>query len=485
MAITGSSDAQQASSYIEMANNDIQTAVDLFFQYSSAAPTAASGNAAAGTSIPMAEDQVRAPDRTRSEQLIGGFGNQPPSYAGLMDPRMGIDNNGPYRGMPTFAEHEIGTLEAISGSIRDVANAAANEDDEVQDVTPPINGSRSTTLSNMFAPPHHLIHSAGGFQGARNVAKDSRRWLLVNLQRDQDFACHALNRDVWRDELVENLVREGFIFWQSEDTADDGRTYATRYNVNAFPHIAIIDPRTARLIYRNEGWTQENPMTAERFAEIAADFCSRHSFDHAPIAPRVAGKKSSTANATAAVDRNDGGIASANVGRPAREMTEEEQLQAAIRASMNASMENNDNDDNDIDDDSAEYIMGADGDSSMELDNVEDTTNAAVTEEEKEPSFQDVIIAMEVGDEPADKSKAARIMIRMPDGKRLVRKFNLNDTVKIIYAFVAQSNDDTKGGKEFELKAGFPPKNLLSSVDESIASAGLAGENISVRWKEN
>lgn len=71
------------------------------------------------------------------------------------------------------------------------------------------------SLSTMFAPPLHLVHRAGGFQGARNFAKDARRWLLANVQSDGDFACHALNRDVWRDELVENLVREGFVLWQA------------------------------------------------------------------------------------------------------------------------------------------------------------------------------------------------------------------------------------------------------------------------------
>lgn len=76
------------------------------------------------------------------------------------------------------------------------------------------NNNNAPSLSAMFSPPTHLMHRAGGFQGARNVAKDARRWLLVNVQDDGDFACHALNRDVWREELVENLVREGFIFWQ-------------------------------------------------------------------------------------------------------------------------------------------------------------------------------------------------------------------------------------------------------------------------------
>ena len=74
-------------------------------------------------------------------------------------------------------------------------------------------GAAPSTLSDMFAPPYY-VHRAGGFQGARNVARDARRWLLVNIQSEEDFACHALNRDVWGDELVANLVQEGFIFWQ-------------------------------------------------------------------------------------------------------------------------------------------------------------------------------------------------------------------------------------------------------------------------------
>jgi hypothetical protein len=72
-----------------------------------------------------------------------------------------------------------------------------------------------TSLQTMFAPPTHLMHLGGGFQGARNFAKDARRWLLCNIQSDDDFACHALNRDVWGDDLVENLVREGFVLWQA------------------------------------------------------------------------------------------------------------------------------------------------------------------------------------------------------------------------------------------------------------------------------
>ena len=122
--------------------------------------------------------------------------------------------------MGAFADDSNIDMNENLGSLRDVINRSANMDTETQAgdedaAAASAPRGRATRLADMFSPPLHLIHSAGGFQGARNFAKDSKRWLLVNLQSDSEFACHALNRDVWRDELCENLVREGFIFWQT------------------------------------------------------------------------------------------------------------------------------------------------------------------------------------------------------------------------------------------------------------------------------
>merc|ERR1712187_872506 len=99
-------------------------------------------------------------------------------------------------------------------------------------------------------------------------------------------------------------------------------------------------------------------------------------------------------------------------------------------------------------------------------------------------TFEDDISSMTVGTEPKEMTGVAKIMIRMPDGKRLVRKFMEKDTVKTIYAFVAQSYETTKSGKSFELKTGFPPKNLISDVDNTIQNLGLSGETIIFRWKD-
>eukprot|EP00956_Cyclotella_meneghiniana_P010463 scaffold14569_cov49-Cyclotella_meneghiniana.AAC.5 len=335
------------------------------------------------------------------------------------------------------------------------------------------NNNNAPSLSAMFSPPTHLMHRAGGFQGARNVAKDARRWLLVNVQDDGDFACHALNRDVWREELVENLSKEACTMHVMDScetlkqtqaalfkrvhmsTNPEGQTYITRYKVEGYPHLAIIDPRTGALLWRKEGWTQVNPLTAEQFVEIASDFCSRHSFSKQP-APAKHGYNSSNTQ-------------SSNK-RPIQELSEEEQLQAAIRASM---MPENDEMDeegtNDVDKSMENRVENEENDD-------DDAKPAALN------SFEQEILALEVGDEPTS-GNVARIQIRMPDGKRLVRKFQGDDSVKIIYAFVAQSNDEAKSGKAFELKAKFPPQDLLSSVDESISSCGLNGEAINVMWK--
>lgn len=205
------------------------------------------------------------------------------------------------------------------------------------------------------------------------------------------------------------------------DIAPEGQVYTQRYHVHDYPHIGIIDPRTRRLMWKKEGWTQQNPMTAESFAETAMDFCSRHSFDKPPQAPRPPGAAAAASRPTK---------------RPMHEMSEDEQMQAAMRASLQEAggVGGGDDDDNeeyemeDDDDDAVEYVgTSADADSKPK---------AKEEEKPKEPSLLDELLGLDVGDEPAS---GARIQLRMPDGKRVVRKFDASQNVKAIYAFVAVS----------------------------------------------
>ncbi len=51
---------------------------------------------------------------------------------------------------------------------------------------------------------------------ARDQGKEEKKWILVNLQNMSDFNCQALNRDLWKDEAIRDLVKENFIFLQHD-----------------------------------------------------------------------------------------------------------------------------------------------------------------------------------------------------------------------------------------------------------------------------
>jgi len=217
------------------------------------------------------------------------------------------------------------------------------------------------------------------------------------------------------------------------DTNPEGSVYTQRYKVYDYPHVGIIDPRTRRLMWKKEGWTQQNPLTAEQFAEYAMDFCSRHSFDRPPQAPRP--------------PSSGNGPKGLPAKRPMHEMSEEEQLQAAMRASLEdagagdgANEYEYEMDDDDDDDDVV--VVDSTG-HKME----DDSKPKAIEKKEVPPpsaapqapvSMIDELLSFNIGDEP---EKGARIQVRMPDGKRKVRKFDPSQSVRHVYAFVAVSED--------------------------------------------
>lgn len=87
---------------------------------------------------------------------------------------------------------------------------------------------------------------------ARNEAKKKNKWLLVNIQRDEEFLSHVLNRsddyplpdqstpplsssyyrDVWSDESIQELIQCNFVFWQKQDTSPEGKNFINLYTVS-------------------------------------------------------------------------------------------------------------------------------------------------------------------------------------------------------------------------------------------------------------
>ena len=293
MAITGSSDASTARTYLEMSGTNLEMAIGLFLEHTggsggggttatttttSTTTTSSRGghydtdaDAALAASLAAQDEEaheIRAPDATRTMRLMeDGSSSFHPALLAAADPSIRMMHEMMMMPQPqdhhhhrpsAFADSPIVTNRRSARQALDAAMAAAAagetkqdnddddgmgedddgeqdyqyddadddddddvdmqqaDDDDDDDERP--SAATAPRLSDMFAAPHHLLYRAGGFQGARQMAKDSKRWLLVNLQRDSEFSCHALNRDVWRNDLVENLIREGFIFWQEVST---------------------------------------------------------------------------------------------------------------------------------------------------------------------------------------------------------------------------------------------------------------------------
>ena len=78
----------------------------------------------------------------------------------------------------------------------------------------------------------------------------------------------------------------------------------------------------------------------------------------------------------------------------------------------------------------------------------------------------------------ASEANTVRIQLRLPGGTKVVRRFYEKDPVGMIYAFVQDRCRD----QSFELRAGFPPKNLSDKKLITISEANLGGEMIQGRF---
>lgn len=97
----------------------------------------------------------------------------------------------------------------------------------------------------MFPPPRHLS-SQLPLEQARAEAQQEGRWLLANIQTHEEFSSHMLNRDTWKDETIESILRTTYLLWQRGHTTGDGKAYMRLHHLTEedLPHIGIIDPRT-------------------------------------------------------------------------------------------------------------------------------------------------------------------------------------------------------------------------------------------------
>ncbi|MGH0170298.1 UNVERIFIED_CONTAM: hypothetical protein FKN15_063988 [Acipenser sinensis] len=126
-----------------------------------------------------------------------------------------------------------------------------------------------STLADLFRPPIDLMHK-GSFETAKECGQMENKWLMINIQNVQDFACQCLNRDVWSNDAVKAIVREHFIFWQVYHDSEEGQRYIQFYKLNEFPYISILDPRTGQKL------VELHQLDVNSFLEQLTGFLTEH-----------------------------------------------------------------------------------------------------------------------------------------------------------------------------------------------------------------
>ncbi|KAK8255127.1 hypothetical protein HDK77DRAFT_22885 [Phyllosticta capitalensis] len=319
--------------------------------------------------------------------------------------------------------------------------------------------SKSSLLAELYRPPFEIM-SPLGWEEARDEGKDQQKWLLVNVQDSAIFDCQVLNRDIWKNDQIKETVKENFIFLQYSKDDVNGQSYINYYfherdNQNAYPHVAIVDPRTGEQVkICASGPPVPKPM---EFLMQLHEFLDRYSLDanaRNPVAQRKPEKKN----------------------KDVHRMTEEEMMEMALQNSLANEAGAPQAEDPD------ELTKIAEGKGKGRAEDV-DMQEAAIA------SASDSIFAQISSNnphtEPANDPKTTtRIQFRHSNG-RDIRRFAVTDPVRRIYEWLKASplkGFEGKEGAEFELS--FMGKNLIDLLDQSIEEAGLKNGTVMVEYVE-
>lgn len=316
--------------------------------------------------------------------------------------------------------------------------------------------SKMNMLAELFRPPFEIMYQ-GAWEKARDMGKEEEKWLLVNIQDPAIFDCQRLNRDIWKNDDIKATVRENFIFMQYAKDDPRGQQYINYYfhardSSDAYPHIAIVDPRTGEQVKVWSGPPIPEPVD---FHAQLHEFLDRYSLNpnaKNPVAKRKAESKSK------------------DVGR----MTEEEMLEMALQASMENGKGPKDDDPDAL---------------TKSFDNIKGKAPAQEAEQEDANGSSNPVFAAISAHAPhteptiTDPKITTRIQFRGPTGRPIVRRFNLTDPVRRIFEWIKSDVPwEGKQGSEFDLV--FMGKNLLEHVDSTIEQAGLKGASVMVEFSE-
>ncbi|XP_069831741.1 UBX domain-containing protein 7 isoform X2 [Dendropsophus ebraccatus] len=454
---------------LEACSQNLEMAVTMFLDGGGIAEEPSTSSAGASTARPAAEDDVRAPIPQKQEILV--------------EPEM---FGAPKRRRPA---------RSVFDGFRDFQTETIRQEQELR------NGGavdkKLTTLADLFRPPIDLMHK-GSFETAKECGQLKNKWLMINIQNVQDFACQCLNRDIWSNDSVKTLIREHFIFWQVYHDSEEGQRYIQFYKLSDFPYVSILDPRTGQKMVE---W---HKLDVNSFLEQVTGFLSEHG--------QLDGLSSSPPKKRL---RSESLI----------DASEDSQLEAAIRASLQETHFDSsagkqttrfeEESDTELYSGSEEFISvcGSDHEEEQEEERPpEETSNnksrkapsktisprkddlsraEPVVEEAEEDSSNEPLIpeipVIESSDQEFDfrlgndesseecpdtsNGPKAKLMLRYPDGKR--EQISLPEKAKLM-ALVKHVQQKGYPNERFELLTNFPRRKLSHlDYDITLQEAGL------------
>ncbi|KAL0481568.1 hypothetical protein AKO1_012302 [Acrasis kona] len=295
----------------------------------------------------------------------------------------------------------------------------------------------SDQFKKMFAAPKKLLFN-GAFQDAQNEALSKEKWLLVNIQQDDVFDCHRLNRDTWNNELVSMLVELSFVFWQVDQASAEGNRFKSLYHCDDYPFIAIIDPRTGENVKHWTGFMNHVKMSDELQKFTDANSLDEHSiggtasptFSAPPpsITQPIPPPSSSSSSSSSSMQHEDEDEAYqraiqeslSNIGsqqQQQHEMSEQDLIDAAIAASLQ------------------EHSQETAAEEQQATHESPSPQQEMITEKAPDVEYLDKVEEY-IAKDSTDASLTTRLQLRLPSGKREVVKLLKQTPLVVVYALV-------------------------------------------------
>lgn len=323
------------------------------------------------------------------------------------------------------------SINAVEARLRQLGTTGGSRHHYQQQPPPP---QLPPQQPSMFAPPRWLMFP-GGFEEARQKAKQAGKWLLVNIQEEREFQSLVLNRDLWSDDVCQSLIKESFLFWQAQRSSSEAQRFVTLYSpAGPFPVCVVIDPRTGEQVVVLKLKRQDDDLR-EAFMEQITTFCDANGMPTAttPV-PRQAPSPVAPLHSSSTVRSSS--TASSAAGAP-----------PPLAASPSTA--------------STARTLGGESASPVAM-----STAAAL---DAEPAAGD--------------ADSTAICFKFPSNKRVTRRFPKTAKIGQLFAYVQQCQQEHCQGQAFDLVAAGPPSVALTEVEATLLDKNLHGSVVMVRFR--